>query len=158
MLEKQLYLFLIMPKLIRWQTPFTDRRDSSVGLLISTNPDGTDILKAVIAPDGLDEYPKYLVNFGNVIAFICREEAFSLERDFESTMFEERNLCAYQYLDSPWLKSYEDGRCFIAGGHPGPFYHYLIFGGDNNVEVITPNVPSMEIIEKSGVIVVEYAV
>ncbi|HEX8472800.1 MAG TPA: hypothetical protein VF666_02085 [Pyrinomonadaceae bacterium] len=147
-----------MAKLIRWETPFTDTQVPSVGLLISTNPDGADNLKAVIAPHGLDEYPKYLVNFGNVIAFTCIEEAFCPERDFDSTMFEERNLSAYQYLDSPWLKSYEGGRQFIAGGHPGPFYHYLISGGDNNVEVITPNIPTIDIIEQKGTLLIEYEV
>jgi len=144
-----------MAKLIRWETPFTDSQSPSVGLLIYANPDGTDILKAEVAPHGSGEYPKYLVNFGNVIAFTCMEEAFCPERDFDPSMFEERDLSAYQYLDSPWLKSYEGGRHFIAGGHPGPFHHYLIFGGDNNVEVITPNIPLVEVIERKGVIGIE---
>jgi hypothetical protein len=147
-----------MAKLIRWETPFTDSRFPSVGLLIHASSDGTDILKAVVAPHGLDEYPKYLVNFGNVIAFTCMEEAFCPERDFDPTMCEDRNLSAYQYLDSPWLKSYEDGKHFIAGGHPGTCYHYLIFGGDNNVEVITPNVPTVDIIEQKGVLLIKYEV
>jgi hypothetical protein len=147
-----------MSRIVRWDTPFTDGRDPSVGLLVSTESDGTDLLKAVVAPHGLDEYPKYLVNFGSVIAFTCMEEAWCPERDFDYTKFEEKNLCAYQYLDSPWLESYENGTNFIAGGHPGPFYHYLIFGGDNNVEVITPNVPSIEIVAKRGVLLIEYEV
>jgi hypothetical protein len=149
---------LVMAKLIRWETPFTDSQFPSVGLLISTNADGTDILKAVVAPHGLDKYPKYLVNFGNVIAFTCMEEAFCPERDFGPAMFEERNLSAYQYLDSPWLKTYEGGIHFIAGGHPGPFYHYLIFGGDNDVEVVTPNTPTIDIIEQKEVLLIEYEV
>ena len=145
-----------MAKLIRWDTPFTGSRFPSVGLLISTGADGDDTLRAVVAPHGLEGYPKYLVNFGNVIAFTCMEESFRPERDFDLTMFEERNLSAYQYLDSPWLKSYEGGRHFIAGGRP--FYHYLIFGGDNDVEVITPNIPAIEIIERKGILLIEYEV
>lgn len=81
-----------MAKLIPWETPFTDTQVPSVELLISNNPDGTDILKAVVSPHGLDVYQKYLVNFGNVIAFTCMEEAFCPVRDFDPTMLEERNL------------------------------------------------------------------
>ena len=36
-------------------------------------PEESDILKAVMAPHGLDEYPKYPVNFGNVVALTCME-------------------------------------------------------------------------------------
>jgi hypothetical protein len=147
-----------MSRIVRWDTPFTDARVPSVGLLVSLESDKTDLLRAVVAPDGLDEYPKYLVTFGRVIAFTCMEDAWSPERDFDYTKFEEKNLCAYQYLDSPWLKSYENGTHFIAGGHPGPFYHYLIFGGDNNVEVITPNIPAIDVIETSRVLFIEYEV
>src|SRR2546423_1150155 len=147
-----------MPKLVRWETPFSARQYPSVGLLISTRSDGSDLLKAVVAPDGIDAYPKYLVTFGNVIAFTCMEEAFSPPRDFDSTMFDEKNLSAYQYLESPWLKAYENGQHFVGGGSPGPFYHYVIFGADNNVEVITPNIPTVDRIEAKGVLLIEYEV
>jgi hypothetical protein len=147
-----------MAKLIRWETPFTDKQFPSVGLLIATAPDMADILKAVVAPHGLDEYPKYLVNFGEVVAFTCMEEAHAPERDFDSATFEDKNLCAYQYLDSPWLKSYEGWELFFAGGRFNSFSHYLIFGADNNVEVITPNVPTIEVIKEKTILRIVYEV
>ncbi len=65
------------------------------------------------------------------------------------------NLSAYQLLDSSWVKSYELGNI---GGRFEKFFHYLIFGGDNNIEVITPNIPSIEIIEKKVILKIEYEV
>ena len=90
-----------MSKLIRWDTPFAETRFPSVGLIITTKPNGEDILKAVVAPKGLDIYPKYLVTFGAVIAFSCFEEAHAPERDFALVPAEEEKLCAYEYLNSP---------------------------------------------------------
>ena len=112
----------------------------------------------MVAPDGLETYPKYLVTFGNVIAFTCMEEAFCPPRDFDSTTFDEKNLSAYQYLESPWLKAYENGQHSLSGSHPGPYYHYVIFGGDNNIEVITPNVPTVDCLDAKEVLLIEYEV
>ncbi|HYR74348.1 MAG TPA: hypothetical protein VEM96_00775 [Pyrinomonadaceae bacterium] len=144
-----------MSKLIRWETPFTDKRYPSVGLLVSPRPNRTDSLTAVVAPDGLDTYPKYLVNFGDVIAFTCMEEAFHPELHPDAKVFDEPGLSAYQYLESDWLKAYENGVHFVAGGHLGPFYHYAIFGADNNVEVITPTVPTVDRIDEKKLLVIE---
>jgi len=116
-----------MTKLIRWETPFTEARCPSVGLLITSKGIEVDILKAVVAPGGIDEYPKYLVDFGRVIAFTCFEEAHSPERGFYHT-----------------------------GDTPVSFAHYVIFGGDNNVEVITPDTPAVEVIEEKIVLKIEY--
>ncbi len=146
---------MVMAKIIRWDTPFTDKLHPSVVPLVITQPEGGVILKAIVAPSGTDQYPKYLVNFGHFIAYTCMEEGWSPERDFDSTMIEEKHLSAYQYLDSPWLQSYERGRYFVGGGTSAPFLHFLIFGGDFNVEVITPDVPVIEIIEQKGVLVIE---
>jgi hypothetical protein len=118
-------------------------------------PENGVILKAIVAPSGINQYPKYLVNFGHFIAYTCMEEMCSPERGFDSTMLEEKNLSAYEYLDSPWLQAYERGRHFVGGGTSAPFLHFLIFGGDFNVEVITPDVPTIEIIEQKEVLVIE---
>ena len=67
-----------------------------------------------------------------------------LEKDIEP------RLSAYQYIESPWLKSYEPQIHFTPASEMGLGYfsHYMIFGGDNNVEVITTFEPSIEIIEQ----------
>jgi hypothetical protein len=147
-----------MAKLIRWDTPFTNSFYPSVVLLATPFPlmskKGVGV-KAVVAPDGVDKYPKYLVNFGEVIAFTCFEEAHAPERDFASATVEEERLCAYEYLDSPWLKSYAAWSPFFFGNETDSFYHYLIFGGDFNIEVVTPNKPTIEIVEEKTILQIE---
>lgn len=149
-----------MPKLIRWNTPFTDHRWPSVVLAIEQNQNSqaNSGLRAIVAPHGIDKYPKYLVNFGEVIAFTCMEEAFCPQRDFNVATIDEGDLCAYQYIDSPWLKAYEEGRHFIANGSLGEFFHYVIFGGDNNVEVITANIAEIRKIEQSEILLIAYEI
>jgi hypothetical protein len=145
-----------MAKLIRWDTPFTETQFPSVGLLLAAGrPDWADIVKAVVAPHGIDRYPKYLVNFGQAIAFTCMEEAHAPQMDFFSVPRGEEKLCAYQFLDSPWLKSYEPHRFFVRADEV-TFSHYLIFGGDNNVEVITPDEPTIETISQKATLKIEY--
>jgi hypothetical protein len=138
------------------ETPFTDAKFPSVILLISNN--GV-FLSAVVAPDGIDKYPKYLIKFGEIIAFTCMEEAFCPEREYSHADIDgeikERN-CALQWIDSPWLKAYETGEHFAVAGKPTPFYHYLIFGGDNNIEVITPNKPEIEMIKEKTILKINY--
>jgi hypothetical protein len=143
-----------MPKLVRWDTPFTEIQFPSVGLIITVKRDNADILKAIVAK-GIDNYPKYLVTFGEVIAFTCFEEAQAPKRDFDSATIEVENLCAYEYIDSPWLNSYADWKPIYFGNETSSFYHYLIFGGDNNIEVLTPNRPKIEIVEEKTILYIE---
>ena len=150
--QRRRYISFVMSKLIRWETPFTDEQRPSVGLIITTKEEETDILQAIVAPKGIDVYPKYLVTFGEVIAFTCFEEAHAPERDFASAEFVEEKVCAYEYLDSPWLKSYSGWLPIYFGNETDSFYHYLIFGGDNNIEVITPNRPKIEVIEEKTIL------
>ena len=148
-----------MAKLIRWDTPFTNSFYPSIVLLATPFPlmskKGIGV-KAVVAPDGVDKYPKYLVDFGEVIAFTCFEEAHAPERDFASATLEEENICAYQYLDSPWLESYETWvqHCYFPD-ESVVAYHYLIFGGDNNIEIISINRPVIDIVEEKTILQIE---
>ena len=146
-----------MSRIIRWETPFTDAFYPSVVLLAIPFPllskKGVGA-KVMVAPDGIDKYPKYLVDFGDVLVLTSMDEGCCPERDFGFAIFDEKItsdkfVSAFQWLDSPWLKSYE-------GCHDpyseGKFSHYLIFGGDNNVEVITQNTPKIELIEGKRVL------
>lgn len=137
-----------MSKLIRWDTPFTDVQYPAVEFLTTIEQGKHNALQVLVAPKGIDKYPKYLIHFGEVIAFTCMEEAGAPQRDFNSASDVIPRLSAYQWIDSPWLKSYEAQIHFIPAGHLGYFSHYLIFGGDNNIEVITPYKPSIEVIER----------
>lgn len=108
-------------------------------------------MRVVVNPSK-GEYPKYLVDFGDALAFICMEEGCAPERDFATAVLEAEKLCAYQYIDSPWLKSYEPCQDPLS---EGKFSHYMIFGGDNNVEVITQNVPQIRKIDQKEVLNIE---
>jgi hypothetical protein len=148
-----------MSKIIRWETPFTDAFYPSVVVVAIPFRSGKPSnLKVIISPGSLElPYPMYLVDFGEVLAFTYMEESCCPERDFSSATFDEtitkdKFVCALQWFNSPWLKSYE-------GCHDpyseGKFSHYLIFGGDNNVEVITQNAPTIRLVEQKEVLIME---
>ena len=146
-----------MSKLVRWETPFTNSKFPSVALIVTSTSGRWNDVKALVMPHGTDKYPKYLVSFGEVIAFTCFEEAHAPERDFSEATIEERKLCAYQYFDSPWIKTYESWVEHISfPNEPVPIFHYLIFGGDNNIEVVTTNVPTILRIEQSETLQMEF--
>ena len=149
-----------MSKIVRWETPFTDAFFPSVILLATFFPISSkevNGVKVVVAPDGVDKYPKYLVDFGEVITFTCMDEGCCPQRDFGSATFDEtitsaKFVCSMQWFNSPWLKSYE-------GCHDpyseGKFSHYLIFGGDNNIEIITQNTPTIRVVQQKEVLKME---
>ncbi len=139
-------------KLISWDTPFKKCKDPSVLLIVSWDNERADVVKAIVAPNGIDEYPKYIVDFGMVVAYLSMEEGYSPKRDFEKVECVIKDLCSYQWLNSPWLQSYEKGKPFIPDTDKGPLCHYMIFGGDNNVEVITCNEPKIEKVFKEKVL------
>jgi hypothetical protein len=141
-----------MSKLIRWETPFTDKLFPSV-VLITTSYDSL----SVIVADAVDKYPKYTVGFDKVIAFACMEEAGS-PRSFLEIEKTENDLCAYIWADSPWSKSYVGVGDHDPDGTPGSLFHYLIFGGDNNVEVLTAEKPSISLIDEKTAISVNYEI
>lgn len=146
-----------MSKIVRWETPFTDAFYPSVVLLTrgfsNSTGKGGDV-QAIVAPDGIDKYPKYLIDFGEVLVFTSMDEGCCPERDFGSAVFdetitEEKFVSAFQWIDSPWLKSYEG--CHDPNSED-KFSHYMIYGGDNNIEVITQNKPEIRIINKQEII------
>lgn len=149
-----------MSRIVRWETPFTDVFYPSVVLLATpfSSFSGKDIgAKAVVAPDGIDKYPKSLVDFGEVIAFTSMDEGCCPERDFSFATFDEaitnaEFVCSMQWLNSPWLKSYEGCHGPLS---EGKFSHYLIFGGDNNLEILTKNDPMIQVIEQKVVLKME---
>ena len=152
-----------MSKIVRWETPFTDEFYPSVILLALPFPllfgKGFGV-KIIVAPDGIDKYPKYLVDFGEAIVFTLMDEGCCPERDIiaaiiDETIKNDKSVCAFQWLNSPWLISYEG--CHDPKSE-GKFSHYLLYGGDNNVEVITQNAPTIKVIEKRETLKIEYDV
>jgi len=140
-------------KIIRWETPFTDIPFPSA--VVMTGPEVKECLvEVVVAPHGLDRYPKYVVHFGEVVAFSCMEEMHFPERDFAIGEREENGLSAYELIDSTWLESYRQGEYFLFntdGANTEQLRHFLIVGGDNNIEVITKNSPKFREVEDAKV-------
>jgi len=137
-----------MKKLVRWETPFTDCEFPSVLVYTSFGESRKFLLNAVVSPNGLDRYPKYLIDFGEALAFANFEEACAPKRDFSYVESDKNWSSASEYLNSPWLESY--GPMFSR--KENPLRHFLIFGGDSNLEVVTPKVPTFESIENSRVL------
>lgn len=140
-------------KLIRWETPFTSVRYPSAVVITGPYEKGCRV-EVVVAPGGWDRYPKFVVDFGDVIAFSCMEEMHFPERDFAEAELEIKELSAYEFLNSTWLESYREGEFFLYNSKEGDneeLRHFVILGGDNYIEVITKNTPNFREVDDAKV-------
>lgn len=133
-----------------WQTPFTFATHPSVGLI--TEPDGEGTALLVVAPGGLDAYPKYVVRFSHVFSVTCGEEAgffLQLGQDCSPS-----KAVAHIWASSPYAASYAE----TVFGHGLEVCHYVIFGGDNIASVVAGAPPVIETVTEPREITVRYAV
>lgn len=143
---------LMNTDLVRWDVPFAEARDPSVSLITEQ---GGDAASLVIAPRGIDQYPKYLVRFERVLISLCCDEIAALDRNYHSLTGIDPSVCAYLWSDSPWLR---------ACGAVAEFYglsdvrHHLVFGGDSIVELISSGQPKIERLDSPRVIETRYEV
>ena len=144
--------------IVRWETPFTSTAYPSVGVFIESDTDGIDTLSLVVAPDGIDKYPKYLVRFSSVVAYTYREESFAPSLGIEDLTFEDRKASAQIWPNSPWIESYRQGEGLLFEPGHDPLEHFMFFGGDNIVEVISMVKPKIEEIAEPRTINLEYKV
>lgn len=119
-----------------WTTPFSTARLPSAYLILE--PAGERTATLVVAPGGLDSYPKYLVHFQDVLAISCEEEIGALDARWgiEST----QSSCAFILETSPAIESYNStpfGMCV-------DLQHFLVLGGDNHVSVVARTSPMIE--------------
>jgi len=142
-------------QIIRWETPFTNTFLPSVNVIIGSDEDGGPDLFLIVAPKGLDQYPKHLVRFRHWIAHTCHEEAYSPSLGIEKCTFEDRKACAHLWLNSPSLESYRGGEGFIFE-EGEQLQHFLLIGGDHNVEVISTENPDITEIKEPKTIHLEY--
>lgn len=139
-------------KLVRWETPFTDARFPSVVAFVTQSPEETSFfpVEVIVSPSGLDAYPKYRVSFGHPVAFSAMEEMHFPEIYFNDAEYEDGgNSCAYKFVDSPWIESYNRGEYFLFnndGGKSETLSHFVIFGGDDVFQVVTRHIPTVETI------------
>src|SRR5687768_2005089 len=126
-----------------WDTPFSSKLFPSAMLLV----DAWDRVLVVVAPVGIDKYPKYLVRFSAVYAFTSEEEGYS-PNIFNSAELEwpTDKDCSFVRDWSPCVKAYDwavpDIMPFRGG--MGPVRHYFIYGGDSVISVVTADPPTVE--------------
>ena len=137
---------------VRWEVPFSAARDPSVSLITEQ---GADAAMLVVAPSGIDRYPKYLVRFSKVMFLLCYEEAFALDLGYRALSGIEPNCCAYLWTDSPWTGSYRKGADVFEWKD---LQHYLVFGGDSIVELIASGQPKLERLDARRVIDVKHEI
>jgi hypothetical protein len=119
-----------------WTTPFSTARSPSAYLILE--PAGERTATLVVAPGGLDSYPKYLVHFQDVLAISCEEEIGALEARWgiNSTPIS----CAFILEASPAVESYNS----TPVGMRVDLQHFLVLGGDNHVSVVARKSPMIE--------------
>ena len=133
-----------------WETPFTFAAHPSVGLIVESDGERTAAL--VVAPGGLDAYPKYIVRFTQVCAVTCGEEAgFSFELGQAASP---REAIAHIWDSSPHARAYSE----TAFGAGLSIRHYVVFGGDNIASVIAGAPPVVETVLEPREVSVRYAV
>ncbi|SFN37590.1 hypothetical protein [Dokdonella immobilis] len=133
-----------------WDTPFKEDRDPSVGLI--TENGGETNATLVVAPNGLDVYPKFLVRFSGVLAASYCEEAgaiVSLGQEYAP-----KDFCCYLWRSSPQVDSYRQ----IIFYAELDLRHYIIFGGDNIASVVCTGEPIIEEVSSPTEIAVTYAI
>ncbi|MGE3465442.1 MAG: hypothetical protein AB7J13_00800 [Pyrinomonadaceae bacterium] len=146
-----------MSEFVRWETPFTETEYPSVVVMTNRGQNGEYLVEAVVAPT--DKYPKYLIEFGDVVGFSAMEEMHFPDHGFRDAKITEERLCAYRILDSPWLESYSKGNYFlfnIDGGDNEKLSHFIIFGGDDFLQVVTKNEPKITVVNEPTVRTIEF--
>ena len=139
--------------------------DPSIGVMVASVNGTHDCVSVVVAPRGIDEYPKHVISFGESVAFSSMSESYCPDLGITEDMFP-RNyqaICSFKWIDSPWLKSYETGKWFLPGvsddgASEKQLYHYILFGIDNIVQIVTASAPKIETITESKTINIKYKV
>ena len=115
-------------------------------------PDGEQTALLVVAPGGLDAYPKYIVRFTKVFAVTCSEEAgFVLDLGQEHGPSE---VSAHVWDASPHAAAYAN----TVFGVGVEVRHYVVFGADNIASVVCGSTPDIEVISAPTKLTIRYAV
>ena len=137
----------------RWDVPF--RKDAYPSVTLISEPDGDSTVALVVAPYGLDGYPKYIIRFSAVYAITCEEEAQSVTDLGEP----QQGDYAYVWTDSPYTKSYTTLLPdFAFRGGESQIKHYVVLGGDHFASVVSAAEPMIEQVDGPATIAVAHAI
>jgi hypothetical protein len=118
-----------LPKLIRWQTPISDDPFPSIVSVVKT-----DVLRIVAAT----RTDKFEFEFPVFMAFRCTDESIP----WQWPNSEVGTTAIFE--GSPWLESYPHDRQLMEIYYGGPCRHFVILGGDWNVEILAAHAPSVK--------------
>jgi hypothetical protein len=136
-----------------WDVPF--RKDVYPSVTLILEPDGDSTAALVVAPRGIDKYPKYIVHFSSVYAVTCEEEAQAVTELGAPGEGE----YAYIWAGSPYTQSYATlFPDFAFRGGNSPVKHYVVLGGDNFASVVSASEPTIEQVDGPRTISVAHAV
>lgn len=141
--------------LIRWNVPFANGRWPSVGVI--TDPDNSNVI-VVIRPKGFGSFPQYLLRFYDVVTLLCYEETCAMKRDWDELVFSERNLCAYRWISSPWLKHYRILEQIQFTKSNEKLHHYILLGADTMFEAIALGEPEIERVDQRMAIEMKFEI
>jgi len=135
-----------------WDVPF--RKDVSPSVSLISEPDGDSTAMLVVAPRGLDAYPKYLVRFSTVYALTLEEEAEALTELGQAPQGD----YAYVWADSPHAASYQALLPDFAFRGGTKVSHYVVLGGDNIASIVSASEPIVERVDGPMTISIAHAV
>ena len=118
-----------LPRLIRWVTPISDHPFPSIVSVARS-----DALR-IVAATGTDEFE---FEFPVFMAFRCVDESIP----WHGPSSEVGTTAIFD--GSPWLESYSDDQELIQMSYGAPCRHFVILGGDWNVEVLAAHEPSVK--------------
>ena len=141
-------------ELVRWDVPFADWRGLSTWVIVESFDSFTIVVAPLSSQAPKDNYPKYLIRFDKIITLLTYDEACATHRLYYKMSGWTKGVRAYQWIDSPWLDGYRG--CHEVRG--SKLYHYVIFGDDSLVEVISVGEARIERIDEKRFIEVTHEV
>ena len=141
---------------VRWDVPFADARHPSVYAL-GDEQDGSRSLTVLIAPGGTEVYPKYLVRFSTVYAYLSEEEGrwFKPQEQPEPWPIPNDVRCAFLCTSGgEWWAAYGAQCRDVDGVEPA---HFILLGGDNEVEVFAAADPEIERVDGPDTLTLTHA-
>lgn len=139
-------------QLAKWDAPFG--RISSPSCITIPGADPERSFRVVVA-ECLDTYPKYIVDFRGVLLLSFKEELEAILRpDMPPIPDGLVTWSAFIWQQSPQVQAYET--LAETSNMPAAIRHFLIFGGDDVVEVICGADPIIEMVDESRILHAKY--
>lgn len=136
-------------RLERWDTPFTDLPALRIRVMIEGRPQHGEGVTLIVEPSGTEAYPKYLVRFPSVSAFVHLEETLTPRTGGPDDGDAHASACVWS--GSPWVRAQDDGEA------PAD-RHYVVFGDDRVIEVVSRSEPEVETVTSPQVLELRHAI